>query len=809
MPYVSAEAFRKNFPILQDMVYLSSCSLGARSTQLDRSIGTMLDAMSDGADAWQLFEEQVTEARTKFARLIGARPGQIAVMPNASVGAYQIASCIDWSEQPEILTSMAEFPSIAHVWMAQRERGARVAYAKAVEENAYIDAIRPDTGLVSIPLVAYSDSRMLDARMIAKAAHDKGARVFVDAYQALGVQPIDVNALGCDFLVAGASKYLLGLPGVAFVYERARREDDHTPQLTGWFGQENPFAFDPCSLDFAKDARRYETGTPSVPALYAANAGLDLLLGLNLQDVRSHVSGLVGHVQDRLRAAGVEHRGPQDCERCGAHVALHDPQVTALAAHLADANIRISPRGDLARLAFHFYNTTDDADAVCDQIVGYKTLHRRARISAACTKAYERPIRAKSPQAWAQAGLARWRKTPKPSTFPFAEVISAYHENGKEFVGSALLAELDEIRDIVPTLVPDRGNRTKLKRFLDVALDKFDGTYEYPSYCALPLWPLPTNPGETPDVDDIDRVRDRQLLALTADSMRFELDARNGRTRLMPDMRPDTAIYKKRVRLGLNSARFAIERLGLPVDPAASAFEAEAESLCDIVFDMLTAEETQALMLTMQPVYTVHDEYLFLRVLQAFETNFAWMAVRLQSAIDAFDTAPFTVAALIHDANRMYREASKIFPVLATMQRESFQVFRDYTEGASAIQSRNYKLVESLCRSPDDERRDGLAYRSVPEVRNRVLDGQDSLDSALSTARAAGALDPQDDAEIVAAMDDFSKTLQQWRQIHYRLAVKMLGEETSGTGATEGTPYLSGVRSIPVFNSIGLRDMTC
>lgn len=747
MSHVDSRSFRENFPILKDTVYLSSCSLGARSRQLDQSITAMLNAMSDGAGAWHLFEEQVAAAREKFA--------------------------------------------------------------PAVEESAYAGAMGAATGLVSVPVVSFLDCRRLDVRSIADAAHVKGALVFVDAYQTVGVEPLNVDELHCDYLVAGASKYMLGLPGVAFVYERTRREDDCDPQLTGWFGRENPFAFNPRRLDFAADARRLETGTPSVPALYAANAGLDLLLDLDMDRVREHVSGLVGRALDRLADAGMASHGPSDSTRLGAHVALHDPRAAALETRLAESGIRISPRGDLARLAFHYYNTTEDVDALCDCIAKDRKIQPPANICAHRKKTCAAPTGGASPDALAQAQLDRWREVPTPGTFPYPAVIAAYHERGKEFVSKTLLLQLDAIRTELQALDFECDEHGRLEQFLNVALDKFDGTYEYPSYCALPLWPLPTNAGARPDLENTDTLRDRQLLALTADCLRFELDARHGRTTLLPEMRPETATYEKRVRMGLNSARYAVERLGLPVECAAKEFETEAERLCTMVRKMLSPAELRALMLTMQPVYVVHDEYMFLRILQLFETNFAWMAVRLQSAIDAFKHCPDRVAPLIHQVNRMYREASKFFPVLATMQRDAFQAFRDYTEGASAIQSRNYKLVESLCRTPDRARRESIAYRSVPEIHVRVLRGQPNLDDALAEARAESRITPEVDAEICSAMAAFAHTLQQWRQIHFRLAVKMLGEATPGTGATEGTPYLSAVRSVPVFKTMASRERTC
>jgi selenocysteine lyase/cysteine desulfurase len=203
-------------------------------------------------------------------------------------------------------------------------------------------------------------------------AHAAGARVFVDAYQALGVEPVDVDELGCDFLVGGSAKYLLGLPGTAFLYVRAVAPTDLPPVLTGWFGRVDPFAFDPLRLDFPEHAGRFETGTPPVPALYAANAGMGLLRQLDLAAVRSHVRGLVGLTAEQLADQGETTRIVGDPDRHGAHVALVDRDAAALAAWLADRHVVISPRGDVARLAFHYYNNVDDVRSVCEEIARYR-----------------------------------------------------------------------------------------------------------------------------------------------------------------------------------------------------------------------------------------------------------------------------------------------------------------------------------------------------------------------------------------------------------------------------------------------------
>lgn len=359
---LSPSAFRARFPVVERKVHLASCSLGARSLDLDVAMRRMLDDMGDGGVPWDRFEEQVSYARERFAQLVGAQAEQIAVIPNASIGAYQVASTADWSNRSKIVTSHLEFPSIAHVWLAQRPRGAEVVYAG--DANTYARLIDRNTRIVSVPMTGYQYGERMPVAEVARLAHDAGAEVFVDAYQAVGTEPADVERLGCDYLVAGTMKYLLGLPGLAFLYVRSPALTDREPRLTGWFGRVTPFSFDPRTLDFSTTATRFETGTPSVPAAYAANAGLRLIAQTDLAAVREHVLRLTDLAIDRLTAQGEQVRAlPR--ERRGAHIGLVDPDPVGLAKRLAERDIAVSPRGDVVRLSFHHYNNTDDVDALC------------------------------------------------------------------------------------------------------------------------------------------------------------------------------------------------------------------------------------------------------------------------------------------------------------------------------------------------------------------------------------------------------------------------------------------------------------
>lgn len=400
--------------------------------------------------------------------------------------------------------------------------------------------------------------------------------------------------------------------------------------------------------------------------------------------------------------------------------------------------------------------------------------------------------------------LGDWLANPQPATFPYDAVIDEYRRGGKHFVRADALAALASARHTLAC-----GADGTLQRFLDVALDKHDGRYEYPTYTGLSLLPIPTLDDHA---DDALASRDRLVALLVADTLGFELAALGGWTALLPEMRPDPRNVQKRCRHGLRVALPALERLGLGGAVTADEPELAATQLSMLMRRESTPDERRALMLSMLPVYVCHDEYLFIRVLQLFETTFAMLARDLRDAAWALLDGDGASATLrVARAEATLHESAPLFSLLGTMQVESFRTFREYTDGASAIQSRNYKMMESLCRRPDAERLDSAAYTSTPEVRRRVLDGQATLDDAFGLACQACWLSSSDREELEDAMVAFSDTLRRWRQTHYSLAVRMLGEDLTGTGHTAGTPYLKAVRTIEVFRSTpivreGVRD---
>jgi tryptophan 2,3-dioxygenase len=403
----------------------------------------------------------------------------------------------------------------------------------------------------------------------------------------------------------------------------------------------------------------------------------------------------------------------------------------------------------------------------------------------------------------AKASLEDWLQHPNAKTFPFDEVMNEYHSVGKHFVDPEVLDRLAEVRSHLTSVPGPWHDVQALTSFLDTALDKHDDRYDYPTYLALSVLQLPA-PHDPVEHAPFARARfDRLRTQLVCDLLDYELTVLDGLTTHLPQLRPSADVVDKRIRLAARLMRPFFTRLGLDGTLTATDTVELARQMVETVRADMSDSEKRMLDLSILPVYTAHDEYLFLRVLQTFETTFALIALQLRGALHALAQRDADRAAhYLNDSAAALREAGLLFSMLATMQVESFRVFRNFTEGASAIQSRNYKILESLCRTPDADRIDSLAYYSVPEVRARILSGNHTLDDAFVEATASGQLSADDIESLHAGMMELSDSLLRWRKTHLSLAIRMLGEQT-GTGSTEGTPYLAHVRDIPVFESAG------
>ena len=361
-------AFRKQFPIFDRKVYLSSCSQGALSKPVVAAMQEFLESWHTHGNPWEIWVGRMEELRVEFARLINADPTEVAVTFSVSTALNSLASALTYKERPKVVTSDFDFPTVGHVWLAQQRRGAQVAFARAdgtrLPLTAFEDIVDDRTALVSTTHVCYKNGYKNNVSALAELAHERGAYLLIDAYQSMGTQPMDVKALDIDILVTGALKYLLGSPGVAFMYMRRDLVDRLEPSDSGWFGQENVFAYDVHHLRYAASARRFETGSPPVPNVYASLAALRLLASVGLDTIQTHVQALAGRFIDGARRRELALLTPQEPADRGPLVMVRSTDAPTLVEALARDGILCSTRDGALRVSLHYYNTAQDVDAV-------------------------------------------------------------------------------------------------------------------------------------------------------------------------------------------------------------------------------------------------------------------------------------------------------------------------------------------------------------------------------------------------------------------------------------------------------------
>lgn len=363
-------AIRSRFAIFKRKVYLNSCSQGALSDSVDAALRQYTATWHEGGSPWDLWVEKYEAVRAQFARLIGAEASEVAVIPSASAGMNSIASAFDFTQRRKVVMGEFEFPTMGHVWLAQKRRGAQIEFIAAREgrlpAESYARAIDDQTAVVPLTHICFMNGFRSDVAEITRAAHARGALVFMDDYQDCGTRPVNVKSLDVDFYVSGTLKYLLASSGVAFLYVRKNLIRSLTPTISGWFAQAQPFAFDVKHLDLAEDARRFEAGTPPIPSIYAAGAGIALLQEIGLENVSQQVGTLTQALIQGARGLGIRVKTPLDS--VGPLVVLQSSNVDAVIAKLAELNIIVSGRHDGLRISFHVHNTLDDVRQVLEAL---------------------------------------------------------------------------------------------------------------------------------------------------------------------------------------------------------------------------------------------------------------------------------------------------------------------------------------------------------------------------------------------------------------------------------------------------------
>jgi selenocysteine lyase/cysteine desulfurase len=290
-------------------------------------------------------------------------------MPNISSALAAVGSAIDFSIRNGVVACELDFPTLIYHFLAKASQGVKTHIAASPDRvhvplEAFEAAVDERTALIATSRVYFTSGYIQDVKALADMAHRHGALCLVDDYQGTGQVPIDVKRSGVDILMTGGLKWLIGGPGVAYLYVRRELAASLAPTVAGWFGHRRQFDFDPFSLEFREDAQRFEAGTPATSAVYAAKAGLEIINEIGPETLRKRTAQLNQHLVEGLREAGFHLRIPNDPE-CRSGITIIEVDDPARVVRLlGDRRIIVDKRPGAVRISPYFYNTFEENEII-------------------------------------------------------------------------------------------------------------------------------------------------------------------------------------------------------------------------------------------------------------------------------------------------------------------------------------------------------------------------------------------------------------------------------------------------------------
>jgi len=371
---------RDEFPTLASGIHLLSHSLGPVPRAARESMLSYIDAWEHhtSEDAWATSWWTLSRlVGDRIAKILGADAGSVQIQPNASIAMATVASCFDFNKgRNKVVTTALDFPSMEYFWDAQRQIGASVEVVPSedgvsVALEKILDAIDSETCLVALSHTSYRSSWRVDARAIVERAHAKGALVMLDVYQSAGVVQLDAADWNVDFLIGGTIKWLCGGPSCGYLYVGPDLQRDLRPRLTGWVAHDSPFEFAHAPMRYAKSVRRFAQGTPSIPALYSAIPGLEIIEAVGVSEIAAESQRRTQTMIEFAMERGWTVNTPLEKNHRGGSVMIGVDNAQLTAERLSERRVFVDWRpGAGLRISPHFFNTDEEIEEALNILAG-------------------------------------------------------------------------------------------------------------------------------------------------------------------------------------------------------------------------------------------------------------------------------------------------------------------------------------------------------------------------------------------------------------------------------------------------------
>jgi kynureninase len=362
--------YRKQFPALEECVHFISHSLGCVPAQAKLDLAEFFELWaSKSITAWADWLPEVDRMAERISKIISAPLGTVIMQHNVSQIMATVASCFEYTpERNKVVYEALQFPTVSYVWQAEQRRGAECVLVPSqdgttIDTEAMCAAIDERTLVVPISHVVFSSAYIQDVKKICDRAKSVGAHVILDCYQSIGTVPIDVTELGVSFACGGSVKYVCGGPGAAWLYVRKDLIEQFAPRVTGWFGNEAPFAFTMPEQSYADNVWRYMGGTPAVAALYQARAGQKIIAEIGVRKIREKSLVMTQACIDWVDELGMKLNNPRPNDLRGGSVVFDFVGAADVCRELNRRKFFCDHRpGAGIRIAPHFYTKREEID---------------------------------------------------------------------------------------------------------------------------------------------------------------------------------------------------------------------------------------------------------------------------------------------------------------------------------------------------------------------------------------------------------------------------------------------------------------